>query len=72
MIKSLMMACFGLIIGNIGLDTITAQPRFTFQMDILLDGVGLVPLVMGLFGISEVLLNVEESLTTGAMFLKRI
>jgi putative tricarboxylic transport membrane protein len=68
MIKSLMMACFGLIIGNTGLDPITAQPRFTFGTDILIDGVGLVPLVMGLFGISEVLLNVEESLTTRGVF----
>ena len=68
MIKSLMMACFGLIIGNIGLDPITAQPRFTFETDILLDGVGLVPLVMGLFGISEIFLNVEESLTTRKVF----
>ncbi len=68
MIKSLMMACTGLIIGNIGMDAITAQPRFTFQTDILLDGVGLVPLVMGLFGISEVLLNIEESLSTRKVF----
>jgi putative tricarboxylic transport membrane protein len=68
MIKSLMMACFGIIVGNVGMDPITAQPRFTFQMNILLDGVGLVPLVMGLFGISEVLLNVEESLTQREIF----
>jgi len=68
MIKSLMMACFGIIICNIGMDPITAQPRFTFQMDILLDGVGLVPLVMGLFGISEVLLNVEEALNRRDVF----
>jgi putative tricarboxylic transport membrane protein len=68
MIKSLMMACFGIIIGNIGMDPITAQPRFTFQMEVLLDGVGLVPLVMGLFGISEVLLNVEESLDRREVF----
>ncbi len=72
MIKSLMMACFGLIIGNIGMDPITAQPRFTFQTDVLLDGVGLVPLVMGLFGISEVLLNIEESLTTRKVFQTKI
>jgi putative tricarboxylic transport membrane protein len=72
MIKSLMMACLGLIIGNIGMDPITAQPRFTFQTDILLDGVGLVPLVMGLFGISEVLLNIEESLTTRRVFQTEI
>ena len=62
MLKSLMMACVGVIIGNIGLDLVTAQPRFTFGLDILLDGVGLVPLVMGLFGVSEVLLNIEEKL----------
>jgi putative tricarboxylic transport membrane protein len=68
MIKSLMMACFGIIIGNVGMDPITAQPRFTFQMDVLLDGVGLVPLVMGLFGISEVLQNVEESLQSREVF----
>ena len=72
MIKSLMMACFGIIIGNVGMDPITAQPRFTFQMDILLDGVGLVPLVMGLFGISEVLLNVEESLKSREVFQTKL
>jgi putative tricarboxylic transport membrane protein len=68
MLKSLMMACVGVTIGNIGLDLITAQPRFTFGLGILLDGVGLVPLVMGLFGVSEVLLNVEEKLSEREVF----
>lgn len=68
MLKSLMMACIGVVIGNIGLDLITAQPRFTFGLDILLDGVGLVPLVMGLFGVSEVLLNVEEKISQRQIF----
>ncbi len=68
MLKSLMMACFGVVIGNVGLDLITARPRFTFGFDILLDGVGLVPVVMGLFGISEVLLNVEEKLSQREIF----
>jgi putative tricarboxylic transport membrane protein len=68
MLKSLMMACFGVVIGNVGLDLMTAQPRFTFGLNILLDGVGLVPLVMGLFGISEVLLNVEEQLSERKVF----
>jgi len=68
MLKSLMMACVGVVIGNVGLDLITAQPRFTFGLDILLDGVGLVPLVMGLFGVSEVLLNVEEKLGEREIF----
>jgi putative tricarboxylic transport membrane protein len=68
MLKSLMMACIGIVIGNIGLDLITAQPRFTFGLNILLDGVGLVPLVMGLFGVSEVLLNVEEKISQRKIF----
>lgn len=75
MLKSLMMACTGVVIGNVGLDLITAQPRFTFGLNILLDGVGLVPLVMGLFGISEVLLNVEQKLSEREIFktvLKRL
>jgi putative tricarboxylic transport membrane protein len=68
MLKSLMMACLGVFVGNIGFDLVSAQPRFTFGLDILLDGVGLVPVVMGLFGISEVLLNVEESLSRQEVF----
>jgi putative tricarboxylic transport membrane protein len=59
MIRALMMAAFGLAVGTIGLDNISGLARFTFSIPELLDGVGLVPLVMGLFGISEVLLNIE-------------
>jgi len=60
MAKALMMAGVGIVFGAVGLDTITGNPRFTFQITELLDGVGLVPLVMGLFGISEVFLNLEK------------
>lgn len=59
MLKSLMMALLGIIIGNVGLDLVSALPRFTFGITELEDGVGIVPLVMGLFGISEVLINIE-------------
>jgi len=60
MVKALMMAGIGVLLGTIGLDSMTGQPRFAFSIPELLDGVGLVPLVMGLFGISEVFLNVEK------------
>jgi putative tricarboxylic transport membrane protein len=59
MIRALMMAAFGLLVGTMGLDNISGLARFTFNIPELLDGVGLVPVVMGLFGISEVLLNIE-------------
>jgi putative tricarboxylic transport membrane protein len=60
MLKSLIMALLGLFIGLVGLDPFTAKPRFTFGFKELMDGVGIIPLVMGLFGISEVLLNLES------------
>jgi putative tricarboxylic transport membrane protein len=58
--KALLMAAFGIILGLVGLDSINARPRLTFGRMELIDGVGLVPLVMGLFGVSEVLLNIEQ------------
>jgi TctA family transporter len=62
MIKALMTAGVGVVLGTIGLDTMTGMPRFTFNIPELLDGVGLAPLAMGLFGISEILLNVERKI----------
>ena len=60
MVKALMMAGVGILLGTIGLDTMTGVPRFAFNIPELLDGLGLVPIAMGLFGISEVFLNVEK------------
>ena len=62
MIQALMMACFGILIGTIGTDTVSGTSRFSFGITELLDGVGLVPVVMGLFGISEMLLNIEQKI----------
>ena len=61
-LKAIIMALAGIILGSIGLDAITGLPRFTFGIDELTDGVGIIPLIMGLFGISEILQNLEESL----------
>ena len=60
--KALMMAGVGVLLGTFGLDTMTGMPRFTFSIPELLDGIGLAPLAMGLFGISEILLNVEKKI----------
>ena len=60
MVKALMMAVFGLLLGCIGTDLITGLQRYTLGMIDLEDGIGLVPVVMGLFGISEVLWNIED------------
>lgn len=60
--NSLLMASFGLFLGCVGLDPLVGMTRFTFDIVELSDGIGLVPAVMGLFGIAEVLLNVEQLL----------
>jgi len=60
MVKALMMALVGVLLGCVGVDSISGRYRFTFGIQTLMDGVGLVPVIMGLFGISEVLLNLEH------------
>jgi putative tricarboxylic transport membrane protein len=62
MIKALMAAAMGLLLAGVGMDPISGKYRFTFNLQILLDGVGLVPVVMGLFGIAEVLTNLETEI----------
>jgi putative tricarboxylic transport membrane protein len=60
MVRALMMACLGVIVGMIGMDPVSGSTRLTFGIIELMDGVGLIPVVMGLFGISEMLLNIEK------------
>jgi len=60
LIKSLMMAVVGLIIGTIGIDPVTGDARFTFGSISLLSGIEFVAVAIGLFGIGEVLINVEK------------
>ena len=59
MAKSLTMGVLGLLLSFVGLDMFTSVPRFTLGINELSDGIGLIPLVMGLFGVAEILLNLE-------------
>ncbi len=60
-INALIMVCFGLMLGTVGLDNMTGAARFTYKITSLMDGLGLVQIVIGLFGVSEVFLNVERA-----------
>lgn len=71
-IRALMMAAFGVILGCVGQDLETGSSRFVFNIQELLDGISLAPFVMGLFGISEVFLNIEKSLETRSIFGAKI
>jgi putative tricarboxylic transport membrane protein len=60
-VNALIIVCFGLFLGTIGLDQMTGVPRFIYKSTTLMDGIGLIQVVIGLFGVSEVLINVERT-----------
>ena len=61
-LKSMLMVCMGLFLGTVGLDALSGAERFTYGALVLQDGVGLVPIFMGMFGIAEVLSMIEKPL----------
>jgi putative tricarboxylic transport membrane protein len=61
MLKTLAMAVFGLMLGMIGIDAMSGYTRFSFGIIELGDGVGIVPVAVGLFGISEILITAGQA-----------
>lgn len=57
-VKGLAMVVLGLLIGTIGVDVNSGQARFDFGILQLMDGVNLVALAMGIFGVSEIIASV--------------
>ena len=60
MLKSLAMATLGLLLGMIGIDPMTGFFRFSYGLVELGDGIGVVPVAVGLFGLSEILLTAGQ------------
>ena len=60
MIKSLAMGVFGLLLGMIGIDPMSGFFRFSYGLVELGDGIGVVPVAVGLFGISEILASAGQ------------
>ena len=58
-IKGLLMAAFGIFLGTIGIDPLRGAERFTFGIPELMDGIGFLPVAIGLFAIAEVLVTAE-------------
>ena len=61
MIKAVLMALAGILLSLIGLDPITSEQRFTFGNIHLFEGLSVVPLAIGLFGLAEVFVNLEKT-----------
>jgi len=57
MLKTLAMAGLGLLLGMIGIDQMSGFTRFTYGVVELADGISIVPVAVGLFGVSEILLT---------------
>ena len=63
LIKGLAAGLIGLLVGIVGVDIMTAYPRFTFGIVDLENGISLIPAMIGLFSISQVLTQAEQMRT---------
>ena len=59
-LKAIVMILVGLLVGIVGTDVNTGTLRFTFDIPELSDGVSIIALFMGMFGVSEIVANLED------------
>ena len=64
LLRTLLMASFGLLLGTIGIDMMTGHFRYSFDIPELGDGIGIVPVAVGLFGLGEILSTPSRRITT--------
>jgi len=62
MLNAWMMVVFGILLGTVGVDIFTGLERFTLGIPALRDGLGMAPVVMGIFGLGEIFINIEEQI----------
>src|SRR5450432_449914 len=60
-LKGIAMTVFGLLVGIVGTDIETGQPRFTFGITELFDGVEIIALALGMFGIAEFMNSINNT-----------
>ena len=63
LVNALFTTSLGIIIGLMGIDTMSGVPRFTFDRPQFIDGMDVITLIVGLFGVSEVLFNLEQGMS---------
>src|SRR6478672_6109537 len=61
--RTLLMAAFGLMLGCIGIDPLSGHFRYSFDIAELGDGIGIVPVAVGLFGLGEILSTPSHQVT---------
>jgi putative tricarboxylic transport membrane protein len=70
-LKAVGMIVLGVALGLVGTDVSTGEYRMTMGVDVLFDGIGFVPLSMGLFGLAEIMVNLESG-SAGEMQAKPV
>jgi putative tricarboxylic transport membrane protein len=63
-LKGLVMIALGVLLGTVGIDVVNGRERYTFGTINLTGGVEILALVIGLYGVSEILLNVERVISS--------
>lgn len=58
--KAMPMLLLGLLLGLAGTDVNSGEMRYTFGIEGMMDGIDFVPVAMGLFGVAEIICNLEE------------
>ena len=71
-LKALAMIVLGLLLGTIGQDQFTGIPRFVFGIPELYGGLDFVSLAVGLFGLAEILRNLEHRSATGSLVTRKV
>jgi putative tricarboxylic transport membrane protein len=71
LLKGLLSCIFGLLLSLVGTDLFTAESRFTFGRVELLDGIDVIVASAGIFAFGEILVNIEQGLSTTLLKIPR-
>jgi putative tricarboxylic transport membrane protein len=71
LVRTLLMALVGLLFGMVGIDNLTGHFRYSFDLAELGDGIGIVPVAVGLFGLGEIL-STPSAKVTGEVIKPRL
>ena len=63
------MILLGILLGLVGTDISSGAPRFTFDLPVLFDGLGFVTVAVGIFGLTEIVVNLESGTTRNLSYI---
>ncbi|WP_151637886.1 tripartite tricarboxylate transporter permease [Noviherbaspirillum aerium] len=70
LLRAIGMIIVGLLLGLVGTDVNSGTPRYTFDMPQLADGINFVVVAMGMFGLGEIIANLEHEETRSLLSMK--